>query len=176
MGMVFMLSGVIACFQNGAGMEDASHKKKLLSMVTVIVTVIGSMALLGYLSIRFLPSSDTSVYTGTSRDSGSRSAANRNRAGDWIDDTGATGMLPMRTKYILHKDVLKQIGRSILTYRGKADGAKIKLDVIILDLDPHVTYSRTLDIARAKESFHVGDERFELISTSSLRMRVWHYN
>lgn len=176
MGMVFVLSSVIACMRKGAGMEDASHRKKLLSMMTVIVAIVGSMALLGYLSIRFLPSSGTSVYSETSRDSGSQSAANRNRTGDWIDDTGAPGMQPVRTKYILHKDVHKQIGRSIVTYRGKADGAKIKLDVILLDLDPQVTYSRTLDIARAKESFHVADERFELISTSSLRMRVWHYN
>jgi hypothetical protein len=157
-------------------MEDASHKKKLLSMLTVIVTIIGSMALLGYLSIRFLPSSGTAAYTATAQDSGSQSVANRNRSGDWIDDTGAPGLPPVRTKYILHKDVHKQIGRSIMTYRGKADGAKIKLDVIVLDLDPQVTYSRTLDIVRAKKSFHVGDERFELISTSSLRMRIWHYN
>jgi hypothetical protein len=157
-------------------MEDASHKKKLLSMLTVIVTIIGSMSLLGYLSIRFLPSSGTSAYTRASQDSIPRSAANRNSSGDWIDDTGAPGLQPVKMKYILHKDVHKQIGRSIMTYRGKADGAKVKLDVIVLDLDPQVTYSRTLDISRAKKSFHVGDERFELISAGSLRMRVWHYN
>jgi hypothetical protein len=157
-------------------MKDASHKKKILSMLTVIVSIIGSMTLLGYLSIRFLPSSGTSVYTGTARDIGPQAVANRNRAGDWIDDTGAPGTQPVRKKYILHKDVHKQIGRSIVTYRGKADGATIKLDVIVLDLDPQVTYARTLDIARAKRSFHVGDERFELISAGGLRMRVWHYN
>jgi hypothetical protein len=176
MGMLFMLFSVIACMHKGVEMEDAPHKKKLLSMVTVIVAIIGSMALLGYLSIRFLPSSGTSAYTGTSRGSGPQSVANQNRSGGWIDDTGAPGTRPVRTKYVLHKDMHKQIGRSIVTYRGKADGAKIKLDVIVLDLDPQVTYSRTLDIAQAKKSFRVGDERFELISTSSLRMRVWHYN
>jgi hypothetical protein len=157
-------------------MEDASHKKKLLSMLTVIVSIVGSMTLLGYLSIRFLPSSGTSAYTRTARDSGPQAVGNRNRAGDWIDDTGAPGTQPVRIKYILHKDVQKQIGRSIVTYRGKADGAKIKLDVVVLDLDPQVTYSRTLDITRAKRSFHVGDERLELISAGSLRMRVWRYH
>jgi hypothetical protein len=157
-------------------MEDASNKRKLLSMVTVVVTIIGSMALLGYLSIRFLPSSGTETYSGTAQRNASQSVANRNTSGQWIDDTGVPGTQPAKIKYILHKDVHKRIGRSIVTYRGKADGAKIKLDVIVLDLDPQVTYSRTLEITRAKKSFHVGDERFELISASSLRMRVWHYN
>ncbi len=157
-------------------MADDTPKKKLLSMLTVVVTIIGSMALLGYLSIRFLPSSGTSAYTRPSRDSIADSAANRTPPRDWINDTGAPATQPVKTTYILHKDVHKQIGRSVMTYRGKADGATIKLDVIVLDLDPKVTYSRTIDIARAKKSFHVGNERFELISAGRLRMRVWHYN
>ncbi len=150
-------------------MEDASNRKKLLSMLTVVVTIVGSMALLGYLSIRFLPSNGTETYSRPPQQQASRAA-------DWIDDTGAPGHQPMKTKFVLHKDVHKQIGRSVVTYRGKADRSKIKLDVIVLDLDPKVTYSRTLDIARAKKSFHVGDERFELISASALRMRVWYYH
>jgi hypothetical protein len=157
-------------------MEDASHKKKLLSLVTVAVTLIGSMALLGYLSIRFLPSSRIFGDTGTSQGSGTQSVENRDRLGDWNDGTGVRGTQSVRTKYILHKDVQKHIGRSIVTYRGKAGGAKIMIDVIVLDLDPHVTYSRTLDIARAKKRFNIGDERFKLISASGLRMLVWHYH
>ncbi len=161
-------------YLSGVNMEDEQKKTNPLSLAVVVVAIIGSMALLGYLSIRFLPSRGTAVYTNTARASQTAARPAEQSAPDWADDTGALGHHPQKTKYILHKDVQKQIGRSLLTYRGKADGSKIKLDVVILDLDPDATYKNTIDIDRAKQSFRAGDERLELISAGSLRLRVWH--
>ncbi len=157
-------------------MEEEPKKSNLITLITVVTCIVGSMALLGYLSIRFLPSNGTSVYNPNAAQASQTATAPAGQAPpDWADDTGALVQQPSKTKYILHKDIQKQIGRSLLTYRGKADGSKIKLDVVVLDLDPETTYKSTLDITRAKHSFRAGDERFELISAGSLRMRVWHH-
>lgn len=156
-------------------MEDEPKKTNLLSLITVVVSIIGSMALLGYLSIRFLPSNGTTAYTNTAQAGQTATAPAEQAPADWADDSGALVQQPVKTKYILHKDIQKRIGRSLLTYRGKADGSRIRLDVVVLDLDPETTYKSTIDIARAKQTFRAGDERFELISAGSLRMRVWHH-
>lgn len=157
-------------------MENASEKKNLISLVAVVTSIMGSMALLGYLCIRFLPSNGTDVYTNTSQTSPNASTAMDQARSDWADDTGAMVHQATRTKYLLHKDVQKQIGRALVTYRGKADGSKIRLDVVVLDLDPEVTYRRTIDISQAKSHFQAGEERFTLISAGSLRLRVWYYH
>jgi hypothetical protein len=170
-GPVFLFSG-----RFGVTMDDESKKTKLRTLIMVVVSTIGSMALLGYLSIRYLPADGTSVYTtGTFRGGQAASApVNRSRA-NWADDTGVPAHHAVKTEYVLHKDIQKQIGGSLVTYRGKAHGSKIKIDVVVLDLDPDFTYQNTIDISRAKQSFRAGDERFELISAGSLRLRVWHH-
>jgi hypothetical protein len=155
-------------------MED-SRKKRWLPMLGVVVSIIGSMSLLGYLCIRFLPSSGTAQYANIAQRDTPQSRTKEAPAG-WTDDTGALAMQPVKRKYILHRDVRRQIGRSIVTYRGKASGTKIKLDVVVLDLDPDVTYSRSIDIVRGKRGFHAGEERFEIIAAYKLRLHVWHYN
>ena len=152
-------------------MEDESKKTNLMSLLTVVVSIMGSMALLGYLSIRFLPSDGTAA----SQANPMATPAMEKRPEGWADDTGALFHQPVKIKYILHRDIQKRIGRSLVTYRGKADGSKIKLDVVVLDLDPDVAYKNIVDISRAKQSFRAGDERFELISAGSLRLRVWHH-
>lgn len=160
----------------GANMEDSSPKKNLLSLITVVASIVGSMALLGYLSIRFLPSNGTDVYANTPQTSPSASSTTDQAESNWVDDTGALVHQAGKTKYILHKDVQKQIGRSLVTYRGKTDGSKILLDVVVLDLDPDVAYRRIIDISQTKTHFQAGEERFAFISAGSLRLRVWYFH
>jgi len=157
-------------------MEDEPKKTNLLSLITIVASIVGSMALLGYLSIRFLPSNGTSAYANTAQTGQTASSAMEQKPQDWSDDTGALIQQPARTKFILHKDIQKRIGRSLLTYRGKANGSKIRLDIVVLDLDPETTYKSTIDIARAKQSFRAGDERLELISAGGLRLHAWHHH
>lgn len=140
----------------------------------MVAAIVGTMALLGYLSIRYLPSDGTASYSNPPEGSPMATSANAQPSEDWADDTGAIVHKPLKTKYILHKDIQKRIGRSLVTYRGKSDGSSIILDVVVLDLDPNTTYTNTIDISRAAPNFQVGEERFELISAGSLRLRVWH--
>jgi hypothetical protein len=151
-------------------MEDGSKKRNVRTLMTVVVSTVAGMALLGYLSIRYLPSDGTAVYATETSQTGQESARV-----DWGDDTGALGHQAVKSQYILHKDIRKQIGRSMVTYRGKTGGSKIKFDVVVLDLDPDFSYQNTIDISRARQSFRAGDERFKLISAGSLRLRVWHH-
>ncbi len=156
-------------------MEDEPKKTNLLSLIIIVASIVGTMAFLGYLSIRFLPSNGTTVYANASQTPPKPDFSTERPQAGWSDDTGAPGHQPVKTKYVLHKDIQKQIGRSLVTYRGKGHGEKIKIDVVVLDLDPDFTYKNTIDISRAKQSFRAGDERFELISAGSLRLRVWHH-
>jgi hypothetical protein len=58
-----------------------------------------------------------------------------------------------------------------LTFRGVSSG-EIKMDVILLDLDPQYIYRRSIPIARAKQGFAVSDYRFKATSINNKRLRL----
>ena len=132
--------------------------------------------MLGYLSVRFLPSSSNPAYLSNPRGYPEQSAAYRGEPANWADDTGTLSLQPVKREYILHRDIQSRVGNMLVTYRGMESKSQFKLDVIILELDPYVTYARKIDIARAKNGFMLGDESFELKSARKLRLSVWHYD
>ncbi len=141
----------------------------------VAFAILGSMTLLGYLSFRFMPSNFNASYATNPRGYGAQPASYRNAPANWANDTG-TLTTPVKMEFILHRDISVRVGKSIVTYRGMSSKSKIKIDVVILELDPDVTYSRVIDIAKSKNGFRLGDEKLELISARKLRLNVWHYN
>ena len=66
------------------------------------------------------------------------------------------------------------IGGATITYRGLVSGSRIRLDVIIHDLDPDVTYRRLLSKSEAQRGFRVGNQSFQLLSIRKYDVRlVW---
>lgn len=153
-------------------MEDSGQKR--WPVAWVVIAIVGSMSLLGYLSIRFMPSAADTAALSNPRGYPTQQASYSTATPDWVDDTG-TLATPVKMEHILHRDIETRIGKAIVTYRGFDGSAKIKLDVVILELDPDVTYSRIIQVDRAKGGFRLGEESFELISARKLRLYVWHY-
>ena len=160
--------------QKGLTMKDPHDKRWSIGMV--VLTIVGSMALLGYLSIKFLPSAADRSSPANPQSGAVQSASYRTAPANWVDDTGISSDRPVKREVILHRDIDARIGKCIVTYRGLAPGSNIKIDVVILELDPDVSYSRVIDIERAKNGFQLGEENYQLISARKLRLYVWHYD
>ena len=68
----------------------------------------------------------------------------------------------------------KTVGGSTIIYRGLESGTRIRLDVIIHELDPAVTYRRLLSRSEAQEGFRVGSQSFQLLSIRRHYIRlIW---
>ena len=68
----------------------------------------------------------------------------------------------------------KIIGKAKLVYRGLAANSKFKIDVAILDLDPHAYYSYRLSIAEARKGFRLAGSQFKLISVRKSAIQIRH--
>jgi hypothetical protein len=96
---------------------------------------------------------------------------------DNIRVASATGAEPYggedRVRILLRRDEKNSFGKVDVVYRGIDDG-HVKLDVFIRDLDPHYPYHRKIAYRTAKEGFHLGGLRFELISAGRTKAKlVW---
>jgi hypothetical protein len=90
-----------------------------------------------------------------------RLAAARNGPGSYFKDHRVNLMLDQPV-------ILKKIK---MTYRGISSGV-LKLDIILLDLDPEYVYSRLIPIDKAKMGFTVSDYRLRATSVSTQRLRM----
>ena len=85
------------------------------------------------------------------------------------------GVHPDRTRqteqrFLLLKDEATHLEDLIVTYRGIDDG-KLILDVIIPQLDPHVSYLHRIPESVAKKGFLLSNLRFRLISARNSKIR-----
>ena len=63
------------------------------------------------------------------------------------------------------------VDRLQLTYRGVFSG-RIKLDVILLDLDPQYVYTRNIPVKNAKQGFNISGNHFRATSINGKRLRL----
>ena len=81
---------------------------------------------------------------------------------------------PAREKIILAQGEGRKIGSEKIVYKGLADGGSFTMAVILLEMDPEYPYLHQIQVREAKEGFSLGGHRFELISASRRRIRLWH--
>jgi hypothetical protein len=63
----------------------------------------------------------------------------------------------------LQLDRKQSAGKSELIYRGLEGRSEFRIDVIILELDPHVSYPYRFKISEAKKSFRLANRQYKLI-------------
>ena len=68
-----------------------------------------------------------------------------------------------KKRVVLVKDSAIKLNRTIVTYRG-LEGGDIRLDVVILDLDPNYAYPKQISKAAAREGFRLGDRAYRMVS------------
>jgi len=67
-------------------------------------------------------------------------------------------------KLFLQLNLKKSTGKSELIYRGLVGQSEFQIDVIIPELDPHVSYPYRLKISEAKKSFRLANRYYQLIA------------
>ena len=73
--------------------------------------------------------------------------------------------------FILILNRVQSVGKIQLTYRG-VDDSRIKIDVIIPELDPKTAYSHSIPIAQAKQGIRLGGARFKLTDIGRSKIRL----
>ena len=81
---------------------------------------------------------------------------------------------PGKEKIILARDEGRKIGSEKIVYKGLADDGSFTMAVILLEMDPDYPYVHRFRIREAKNGFSLVDHRFELISASRNRVRLWY--
>lgn len=153
---------------------EASTKKKWVPMTVVFLSVFGSFALLMYLSI-------TTFSTARGRSSYPfiRYMEKPTQWNDFQKDSKATAKPAPATvgwqRIVLLRDREVRVGRAMLTYRGLGEGATIRIDAVIPDLDSQYIYRQQFERAAASKGFNVGGERLMLISAGRYRLRLSHF-
>ena len=55
------------------------------------------------------------------------------------------------------------VGKAELIYRGLVGSSEFKIDVIIPELDPHISYPYRINISKAKDSFRLAKQNYRLV-------------
>ena len=63
-------------------------------------------------------------------------------------------------------------GKTELIYRGLVGQAEFQMDVIILELDPQVSYPYRFKISEAKKSFRLANRNYKLISAKKAALQL----
>jgi len=78
-------------------------------------------------------------------------------------------------KIMLVLDQEKIIGKSKIIYRGLDGNSKLKIDVVILELDPNAYYPYRIYTDEAKKGFRLAGQNFKLISARKSAIQIWHF-
>ena len=69
-------------------------------------------------------------------------------------------------KLFFQTDRKKSAGKAELIYRGLVGQSEFQIDVIILELDPLVSYPYRIKVSEAKKSFRLANQQYMLISAT----------
>ena len=81
---------------------------------------------------------------------------------------------PGRDKIVLAAGEGLQIGSEKIIYNGLTDDGRLKMAVVLLEMDPEYPYVHLIDTRQAKDGFSLVGHRFELIAANRSRIRFWH--
>lgn len=79
-----------------------------------------------------------------------------------------------QVKVVLQRDIPTRLGKLDIIYRGVQD-RKLRLDVIVLELDPDYAYRHAIALDRASQGFRLGGVALQLLSARGSRAKIiWH--
>ncbi len=98
-------------------------------------------------------------------------ANTRSDTGTYSKDAGISKDDPI----IMVKDQRVNLEKLQMTYRGASSGV-LRLDLVLLELDPQFEYHRQIPIEEAEQGFQVSDRRFKVISINRQRLKMVRIN
>ena len=76
-----------------------------------------------------------------------------------------------QVKIVLQRDIRMRLGDLDITYRGVED-QKLRLEVVVLDLDPQYAYQHAIALDRAGDGFRLAGIRLKLLSARDSRAKL----
>ena len=75
-------------------------------------------------------------------------------------------------KIVLTRDRRANVGRTILVYRGLDDVKKVRIDVIVPELDPQVAYHYRISRKQGKKGFSLGRQQYRILSAGKNTLKI----
>lgn len=76
-----------------------------------------------------------------------------------------------QVKVVLQRDIRVRLGDLDITYRGVEDH-KLRLEVVVLDLDPQYAYQHAINLEKANSGFRLAGIRLKLLSARDSRAKL----
>jgi hypothetical protein len=150
---------------------DNVRQKNWLSITAYVLTSVGVLSLILFFAETYFPSRSADLMP-----------QQVNRLSRWIfrstppqnsRQTDAT-KIAQQKRLFLQLNQKQSAGKSELIYRGLVGPSEFQIDVIILELDPQVSYPYRIKISQAKKSFRLANRNYQLIAAKkgALHLRL----
>ena len=148
---------------------DNVRQKNWYTAAAYVVSSIGVLSLLLFFAETYFPSQSTNLFPLQS-----------DRISRWLfksprwqnsQETDAA-KTEQQTKLFFLINQKQSIGKTALIYRGLVGQSEFQIDVIILELDPQVSYPYRFKIVQAKKSFRMANRNYQLITAKKGALRL----
>jgi hypothetical protein len=150
---------------------DNIRQKNWFSITAYVLASVSVLSLILFFAETYFPSQSTDLMP-LRRDRISRwlfSSPNRQNSQNADAD-----MTERQDKLSLLVNQKQSAGETELIYRGLVGPTEFQIDVIILELDPQVSYPYRIKISQAKKSFRLANRNYQLIAAQkgALHLRL----
>jgi len=147
------------------------RQKSWLSITVYVVTSLIVLSLILFLAETYFPSQSSNLMPLQSDRLSQWLFGSSRRQNSHKADAAETAR---QRKLFLLINQKQSTGKSELIYRGLVGRSEFRIDVIVLELDPHVSYPHRIKISQAKKSFRLANRNYQLIAAKkgALHLRV----
>ena len=140
---------------------DDVRRKNWFSIAAYIVILLSTLSIILFFAETYFPSQSNNLIPHQS-----------DRISRWLFNSPRrqhsqevkTDMAGQQKELFLQLDQKQSTGKSELIYRGLVGRSQFRIDVIVLELDPYVSYPYLFKISEAKKSFRLANRNYQLIA------------
>lgn len=148
---------------------DNVRQKSWFSITAYVVTSLSVLTLIFIVAEIFFPSQSSNLIPLQS-DRISRWLFNDTR---WQQSRKADALnIAQQGKLFLLVNQKQSVGKTELIYRGLVGRSEFQIDVIILELDPQVSYPYRFKIPQAQKSMRLGNRSYQLIAANKGALHI----
>ena len=148
---------------------DNVRQKRWFSAAAYVVSSLIVMGLLLLFAETYFPSQSSNLFPRQS-----------DRITNWLfksyrwpnSQKAAADNIERREKLFFRLNKKMSAGKTELIYRGLVGQSEFQIDVIILELDPQVSYPYRFKISEAKKSFRLANRNYQLIAAKKAALQL----
>jgi hypothetical protein len=137
------------------------RQKSWFSITVYVVTALSVMSLILFFAETYFPSQSPNLMP-LQGDRLSRWLFSSSRRQNSRNADAAETAQPKKLFLLINQK--QSTGKSELIYRGLVGQSEFRIDVIVLELDPQVSYPHRIKISQAKKSFRLANRNYQLIA------------